>query len=199
MNFFSSVLTLFLVQDPIGNIPICFALLRAVPQKRHVWVIIRENLIALGISTLFLFGGNSILNHLKITHPALGISGGFILFIVAFKMIFFDNTASTHSGSIEQEPFIVPLATPLLAGPSTLATLAIYASQSSQDILLCLLSLLVVTLLSIATFLLALPLYRWINLQALQALERVMGIILITLATQMLLDNLHDYIAAHLS
>jgi multiple antibiotic resistance protein len=193
VNFFSSVLTLFLVQDPIGNIPICLALLRAIPKQRHAWVIIRENLIAFLISSIFLLSGNTLLNHLQITTPALGIAGGCILFVVAFSMVFPDFTKQKHDGPSSQEPFIVPLAIPLLAGPSTMATLTLYSSQYPADMGLLLLALLVVTLLSTAILLLALNLYQWLKPQLLQALERLMGVILITMATQIILDNLYAY------
>lgn len=193
MNFLSSVLTLFLVQDPIGNIPICIALLRTVPQQRRGWLIIRENLIALLILSLFLLSGKTILNQLHITTPGLGIAGGFILFMVAIKLVFPDNTPQKPTDIPSQEPFIVPLAIPLLAGPASMATITLYSSQYPHDIGLCLLALFVVSLLSTAILLLALPLYQWIKPSLLQALERLTGVILIIMATQMLLDNLYAY------
>src|SRR6186713_21328 len=156
MDFFSITLTLFLLQDPIGNIPIFLSLLRTVAKSRHSWIIIRKNLIAFLVLTIFLLGGQSILKFLHISEQALGIAGGFILFTVAFKMIF--PSESTVQPSIEkEEPLIVPLAIPLLAGPSTITAIILFINQHPDQIVSCFLSLALVTLFSTIILLLAIP------------------------------------------
>lgn len=199
MNFISTIFTLFLVQDPIGNIPVFLSLLQNVPPQRRAWVIIRENLIAFLILTLFLFGGQSILRSLHLTEHALGIVGGIILFVVAFKMLFPSELTTSSAAITHEEPLLVPLATPLLAGPSTIATITLLASQYPHHSLSCFLSLVIVSLISTIILLLALPLYKWLGPKLLQAFERLIGILLITLATQMTLDSLLAYTNMHIA
>ena len=122
MTFLSAALLLFLVMDPLGNIPLFLTALKNVPIERRVRVILRELFIALGIMVLFLFSGQAFLSALNISEPALTTTGGVILFLIAIKMIFpSDDGDKKHAN--EEEPFIVPLAIPYVAGPSALATL----------------------------------------------------------------------------
>jgi multiple antibiotic resistance protein len=198
MDFVASTITLFLVQDPIGNIPVFLSLLQLIPARRRIWIIIRENLIAFFILTLFLFGGSTLLKTLHLTEHGLGIAGGLILFVVAFKMIFSPSSTTQTSIELQEEPLIVPLAIPLLAGPSTIATITLLSKQHPHDILFGFLALAVVALLSTLILLLALPLYRLLGPKLLHAFEKLMGIILITIATQMTLDNFMAYIGTFL-
>ena len=120
MTLISAALLLFLVMDPLGNIPMYLTALKNVAPERRTKVILRELVIALLVMVVFLFSGQAFLSALHISEPALTITGGVILFLIALKMIF--PPEKNHS-VIEEEPFIVPLAIPYIAGPSALATL----------------------------------------------------------------------------
>src|SRR5687768_15091076 len=116
MNIYTATITLILVMDPLGNIPVFISVLnRVVPNRRHK-IILRETFIAFIILLLFLFFGKYLLESMQISGPALSIAGGIILFLIAIKMIFphEENTKPTAQAG---EPFIVPLAIPLIAGP----------------------------------------------------------------------------------
>src|SRR5262245_8707783 len=127
----TAAVLLFLVMDPLGNIPFFLAALKAVEPARQFRVILRELLIALGVLVVFLFLGQHILNLLGISEPALTLSGGVILFLIALRMIFPSHDTSLRE-DVSGEPFIVPLAIPYVAGPSTLATELLLMSREPE-------------------------------------------------------------------
>ena len=119
MEILSAALLLFLVLDPVGNIPLFLVALKEVDPARHKKIIFRESLIGLGVLILFLFLGRYILQLLQVSQSSLSIAGGIILLMIAIKMVFHGSEElfkSQHMG----EPFIVPMAIPLIAGPSAM-------------------------------------------------------------------------------
>ncbi|NLG52244.1 MAG: hypothetical protein GX552_19205, partial [Chloroflexi bacterium] len=128
MTILSAVALLILVLDPLGNVPLFLAALRNVPHPRHRAIILRELLIALGVLIVFLFGGPYILRILQVSQSSLGIAGGIILLIISLNMIF--PGAKGTFGETDEEPFIVPLAIPLIAGPSALTTLILLMAEA---------------------------------------------------------------------
>ena len=121
MSIVSAALLLFLVIDPLGNIPFYLASLKTVPAPRHSRVVIRELLIAYVVMIAFLFLGRPLIGVLGISEPALTLAGGVILFLIALRMVFPPSSGSLQE-DLEGEPFVVPLAIPYVAGPSVLAT-----------------------------------------------------------------------------
>lgn len=194
MNIYSAAVTLFLVMDPVGNIPIFLSLLKQVDPKRRTKIILRENLIALVILTLFLFCGKAILQSLNISEEALGIAGGIILFLIAIKMLFpsHQNKQKEHNG---EEPFIVPMAIPLLAGPSAMATVILFASQAPHRMWEWFIALVAASFVATLILLFAVPLQKLLGVKVIAALERLMGMILTTVAVQMFLTGLGAYLS----
>jgi multiple antibiotic resistance protein len=191
MDFKSAVLTLILVIDPLGNIPNFMASMRSVPDARRLRVIARELLIALVILLGVFFCGRTAMQLLSLSDDALRISGGIVLFLIALRMVF----PPEHSGHLDQppeeEPFIVPLATPLIAGPSVMATIMFIAQREPERRFEWLLALFVAWLVS-AIILLAAPfLARILQRRGLMAVERLMGMVLVVVSVQMFLDGLH--------
>ena len=130
MEVWSAAITLFLIMDPLGNLPVFMSILKNVPAERHKPIIIRELLIALFVMMVFLFAGQVILDVMNLDTEAVSISGGIILFIIALKMIFPpQKTTIPDEDNQDEEPFIVPLAVPLIAGPSLLASLMLLANH----------------------------------------------------------------------
>lgn len=178
--------------DPLGNIPVFLSLLNQVDAARRTRIIIRESLIAFSILTLFLFCGKTILQSLNISEEALGIAGGIILFLIAIKMLFPSPNRHTAEHSIG-EPFIVPMAIPLIAGPSAMTTVILFASQSPAYMSHWFLALVFASLLSTLTLLSATPLQKLLGPKVIAALERLMGMILTTIAVQMFLTGARMY------
>ena|SRR6185312_11139815 len=191
MTLYSATLMLFLVMDPIGNIPLFMSILKKLPARRRNQVIIRESLIAFGILLLFLFFGQYILKGLNITPSALKIAGGIVLFIISLRMMF-PPELHAHD-KITEEPFIVPLAVPLIAGPSTLATVLLLATQHPGFMTVWFWALTISSGLSMIILASSGYLMKLLGERFLVAMERLMGMVLITLSIQMLLDGLDSY------
>lgn len=128
MPFYAIVLSLFFVLNALGNIPLFLGLLARFDPKRQRRIIIREMVIALFILFAFNFFGDDILNLLGISHAIIGIAGGILLFIIALGMIF---PKDDKTEAPRQEPLIVPLATPIVAGPGAITTVMVYTQQAS--------------------------------------------------------------------
>jgi multiple antibiotic resistance protein len=126
--FISTVFTLTLVMDPLGNIPLFMSALKNVSEERRRAVIARELFIALGIMVFFLLFGKYFVSALALDLTAMSVAGGIVLFLIAMQMIFPTHHSAFAEGP-EGEPFIVPLAIPLIAGPSTLTTVLLFSLQ----------------------------------------------------------------------
>ncbi|MDR3490668.1 MAG: MarC family protein [Gammaproteobacteria bacterium] len=192
MNVYTATITLILVMDPLGNIPLFLSILNSVDVKRRKRIILRETFIAFLILMLFLFFGKYMLKSMNISGPALSVSGGIILFLIAIKMIFptEENPQRTHQMG---EPFIVPLAIPLIAGPSALAFVMLLANQDPGHIAWWALALFIASMVSTTLLVFADTLRNILGQRGLVAIERLMGMILTTMAVQMFLNGLQEF------
>lgn len=174
--------------DPIGNVPIFIPLLKDFSAKRQRRIILREMLIALGVMIIFVFFGEALLNFLHVTSQTVQIAGGIILFLIALKMIF-PRPTSEITLKKGEEPFLVPMAIPLIAGPTILAAVMIYSRQLENDWLL-ITSLFIAWVVSAIILLSSIQLKKLFGTKGLAACERLMGLILILIATQMFLEGI---------
>jgi multiple antibiotic resistance protein len=193
MTLLSAIFLLFLVMDPVGNIPLFVSILKGVDNERRNWVIIRELCVALVILVFFLFCGGHLLKVLQVSKPALSLVGGIILFIIALKMIFPLPEGIFGVTSKDEEPFIVPLAIPLIAGPSSLSTVLLLVNRDPQRSLEWLLALFCAWLISGLILFAANAFSQVLSLRFLVALERLMGMILTTISVQMFLEGIRDF------
>lgn len=194
-SFFSVTLSLFLLMDSIGNIPLYIAILKGIPARRQIHIIIRELLIALGFIVLFQFAGQGLLNLLGVAQDALLIAGGLILFIIALRMIFPPEDIEVFEISRKEEPFLVPLAIPFVAGPSIFSAVIIYSNDMAPFMLT--LSIVIAWLFTLIILLIAPYLKRLLRDHGIIACERLMGLILILIAGQMFLDGLRIFLNNH--
>lgn len=189
----SSALVFFLVLDPFGNLPLFLtALSRTAPERRKK-VIVREQLIALAIMLAFLFGGQRFLQLFHISAPALSVGGGMILLLIALRMVFPTPDRSLKEPSPEDEPFIVPLAVPYLAGPSLLAMEIVMVSGNPEGLPSYLIALLASWFVSAIVLYFSEGLVRVVGAKALVAVERLMGMVLVIVATQMSLEGIAHF------
>jgi multiple antibiotic resistance protein len=189
MNIFSTALLLFLVIDPVGNIPAFLVILKGVPEEKHKRIILRELFIALVALVLFLFSGQFILTALQVSQGSLGVAGGIILFLIAVRMIFPVPKGVFGEEADTSEPFIVPLAIPLVAGPAAMATLMLLMARDPADWLQWLAALLLAWSISGIILLSADQLARLLGRRTLTAIERLMGLVLTAVAVQMFIDG----------
>lgn len=196
MELVSVAVTLFLVMDPLGNIPPFAAALKQVPAGRRQRVLVRELLIALLVLVGCLLIGQPLLAMLHLKQESISIAGGIVLFLIALKMIFPAEGPGLADG-IDGEPFIVPLAIPLLAGPSALSTLLLLARSEPARLGMWLGALLIAWAASALILLSSGLLERVLRRKGLLALERLMGMLLVMVAVQLFLDGFAQYVATH--
>jgi len=186
--------TLFFVMDPLGNMAIFNAVLSRLETRRRIKVVARELVFALLILLFFLLVGVRLLELFGLTQPALNIAGGVLLFVIALRMIF-PRSVSDEPEAVD-DPFIVPLAMPLVAGPSTIAIL-LFLSSSQPERIWEWCAALVIAWAGVTVILLISPLLlRALRDRGVRALERLMGMILVLIATQMLLNGAREFAAS---
>lgn len=189
----SAAVLLFFVMDPFGNAPLAISLLKDVEKSRRRKILIRELLIALGVLVFFLFFGEAMLRFMGLQQEAVSIAGGIVLGVIGLRMIF-PNKEGVMGAQLDGEPFIVPLAIPLIAGPSAMA-MVILMAKSNQGELGMMLGALFVAWLATAIVMLASPLLlRVLRLRGLTAIERLMGMVLIMLAVQMVVNGIDSLV-----
>jgi len=193
MAIASAALLLFLVMDPLGNIPVYLSALKSVNPARQRRIVTRELLIAYAILVLFLFAGPYILKLLRISDPALGIAGGIVLFLISLRMIF--PGAEGLDEHLKGEPFIVPLAVPYVAGPSAMATVMLLMSREPSRWAEWWVALTAAWLACAGILVLGSRLSRVIGPRGLIAMERLMGLVLVAVAVQMFLEGLMPQLA----
>jgi len=195
MTLLSTTVLLCLVLDPIGNMPLFAVALGRVEQTkgtaRACAVIIREACIGLAVLLLFLFAGRFLLDLLQVSRGSLGVAGGVILFLIAIKMVF-SSLSELIGEDLDAEPFIVPLAIPSIAGPGAMAIVTLLMAGEPQRWIEWTIALLAAWAVTTALLLLA-PLFsRVLGKRGLLAVERLMGLLLTTIAVQMLITGIRQ-------
>jgi multiple antibiotic resistance protein len=196
MSLLSASILLFLVMDPFGNAPVFLLILNRVPPLKRQRVIVRELLIALGVLIFFMFTGPLLLKALLISEPSLRIAGGIILFIIALRMVFGKGDIFP-SETPDEEPFIVPLAIPMLAGPSAMAMVILLTGQDPGRWAEWLTSLLLAWGATSIILLLSARLDQFIGPKGMKALQHLMGLILTALAVEMFMQGLFSILNYH--
>lgn len=192
MTLYSAAMTLILVMDPLGNVPMFLSILNSVNPHRRKAIILRETFIAFVILAGFLFFGSYVLEGMHISSSALSVAGGIILFLISIRMIF--PHEENHSRPKQHgEPFIVPLAIPLIAGPSTMTMVMLLANQDPDHIWLWCLALFIAWLVSTIILVFADVLRKILGERGLIAVERLMGMLLTTMAVQMFLTGIGEF------
>jgi multiple antibiotic resistance protein len=193
MDTLSAAVMLLLIMDPLGNLPIVMSVLKPFTPRRRLFILGRELLFSLGILLLFLYSGEAILAFLNIKQETVSIAGGIILFLIALRMIF-PQPGGVMRLPEGEEPFLVPLAIPMIAGPSSMAALILLSNQAPGRMVDWTLALLGAWGLSALILLFSNQFYRVLGEKGLSAVERLMGMVLIMLAIQLFLDGVSAYL-----
>lgn len=195
MTLYSATATLILVMDPLGNIPIFLSILKNFDAKSQQRIIIRESIIAFFVLITFLFCGKYIMQGLELTTSALSIAGSIILFLIAIRMIFPPQHSAPTEADVE-EPYIVPLAIPLTAGPSAIAIVMLFVARAPERLGMFFGAISIASILFLVIMLLSRYLMRLLGDSVLVAVERLMGMILTTISVQMFLSGVISYLHA---
>lgn len=192
-TFLSAFILLLLVLDPFGALPLFLSVMRDVPPRRRHIVALRETAIAFGLLLGFMLAGRGFLEVMNLSERSLAVAGGVILLVIALRMVFGQGDAVGVAGN-GAEPFIVPLAVPLLAGPSAMATVLLLASRQPQRVLTWIAALALAMLVSLVVLLSAGRLRRWLGDAVIAAIEKLMGLVLTAVAIEMILAGLRSYL-----
>ncbi len=193
-EFLSTVILLSFVVDPFGNVPAVNTMLAGVAPARRRTVVLRECAIAFAILMAFMAFGRQILLVMRLSQTSLSIAGGVILLLIAIRMVFAYPEGAFGPHVARGEPLIVPLAVPLIAGPSALATVMLLASRAGNDLVLIAAALTVTMALTTVILLAGDRLQRLLGESMMQAVGRLMGLILTAIAIEMLLGGVRGFV-----
>ena len=194
-SFLSAFILLLLVLDPLGSLPVFIPIMRGVAPERRTRVAVREVLIAFGVLFAFMFFGDVFLRVMRLSERSLEVAGGVILLMVAIRMIF-SAEGGVYGTPEGKEPFIFPLAVPLLAGPSAMATVLLLASRQPDRVLAWAGALTCAMAVSGAVLLLCDRIRKLLGDSVVAALEKLMGLVLTAIAVEMILAGLKQYFMA---
>jgi multiple antibiotic resistance protein len=188
VSVWSIAFTLFIVANPIGNIPPILAVIKDFEFKRQKLILFRESIFSYLFAIVFLFIGEEFLQLIQIKQYSVSISGGILLFLVALNMIFPPKFSKEKEG-LQHEPFLVPIATPLITGGGALSTIMIYAAQEQSYTKMALAITIAWTFVVLVVTLSA-YLLKLLGQRGLIALEQLMGMILSMIAMQIIVNGL---------
>ncbi|HSI47986.1 MAG TPA: MarC family protein [Ideonella sp.] len=191
-TFISAFVLLLLVLDPFGSLPIFISVLRGVSPERRTVVAIREVSIAFSVLLVFMFTGEGFLRLMHLSERSLEVAGGVILLIIAIRMIFASG-GEIYAADGQREPMIFPLAVPLLAGPSAMATVLLLASRQPERMWHWVGALTLAMLVSGAVMLAADRIRKILGTPVVSAVEKLMGLVLTAVAVEMILAGLKRY------
>lgn len=188
----SAFIVLLLVLDPLGSLPIFVSVMSAVPAARRTRVAVRETTIAFAVMAAFMLAGDRFLHVMRLSERSLEVAGGVILLLVAIRMIF-PREGGVYGLPEGREPLIFPLAVPLLAGPSAMATALMLASRQPDKLWHWLGALTAAMVLSGAVLVSADRIRRWVGDAVVAAIEKLMGLVLTAISVEMVLAGLKRY------
>jgi MarC family membrane protein len=201
----SAFILLLLVLDPFGSLPVYLSVLAGVAPERRLWVALREACIAFLILLAFMLGGDAFLRIMRLSERSLEVAGGVILLLVSVRIIFasgrqlFDVEGTMPSGApqLAREPLIFPIAVPLLAGPSAMATVLLLASRQPDQLWDWVMALSAAIVVCAAVLLASGPLHRWLGDSVVAAIEKLMGLVLCAVAVEMILAGVKHYFSGN--
>ena len=197
-SIISTMLLLLFVLDPFGNIPLLLSILKNATPKQRYKIIIRESIIGLMILMVFFFFGEKFLNIFHLQTESITIAGGIIFFIISLKMIFPNAHGDSIFATKEEDPLVVPIAMPLIAGPGALATLLVLVQTNQEHLPSLFVSLFLAWIISGAILLFSPLFYKVLKNKGLTALERLMGMLLLIMAVQMFIDGIKGLVNTYM-
>ncbi len=189
----SAFVLLLLVLDPFGSLPIFISVLRHVAPERRRVVALREVAIAFAVLAGFMVAGQGFLSLMRLSERSLEVAGGVILLIIAIRMVFAGGAEVYAADGSGREPFIFPLAVPLMAGPSAMATVLLLASRQPERMLAWMGALTAAMAVTGAVLLAADRLRKLLGASVVSAIEKLMGLVLTAVAVEMILAGLKRY------
>lgn len=192
-NIWAVAISLFFMLDPIGNVPVLTGFVKNFTPARRHFIMVRESLFALALMLLFLFFGKHILGAIGVEQQALSMTGGVVLFLIGLRMSMPQEGETTTSYSSENEPFVVPIAVPFIAGPGVLAMLMLLTAKGALPIWENLLAVLMAWAGSTIVLVVGQSLMKRLGNKGMDACQRLMGLVLTAMAVQMFMNGFREF------
>lgn len=195
MTVLQIALILFIMANPIGTCPAILALLKDHSLRDQQRILLRESIFSLLLALFFLFSGEAFLSHLSIQNYTLTLSGGVLIFLVSIGMIFSSQSEKKEENIPKQEPYFVPIATPLISGAGVLSIIMLYSRQE-PDIIKLVFAILV-AFFAVTVVLVAAPYLQVIlKKRGIAAFEQLMGLLLLMISVSMITNGVAIFISA---
>jgi multiple antibiotic resistance protein len=186
----SLALLLFLIMDPFGNLVAVHSLLSDCSPRTHLTTILREAAIATAILLLATYLGGTLLGMIGLQEHALRLAGGIVLFLIALGMLFPSRRIIDETPG--DAPLVVPIAMPLIAGPSAISMVILFSEKHPTTTVAS--AVLIASAASATILASARILFGFLGKKGTRALERLMGMLLIMISVQMILDGIDTYL-----
>ena len=196
IKFFTQVfVTLLVIMDPLGNVPIFLSLSAKYSKKARSRLALESVIVAGAVIAAFAIFGKEILSYLGITIPALQGSGGLLLLLVALQLLTGKEETQTQVGEVSIA--LVPLGTPLIAGPGAIAATIVFAKEAhgTGDVLAIALALGAVLILLWASLRFSLGVLKLLREGGILLLTRVFGLLLAAIAVQLVAESIHGFMS----
>lgn len=189
----TAFVTLVVIMDPLGNVPIFLTISQGVEPEDRARIAAQGVLVALALISAFALAGGQLLGYLGVTLPSLSVAGGLLLVLVALELLRGDYDTPRVGGS--QQVALVPLATPLLAGPGAIAATMVLMEQASGsgEVSATWAGIFAAFGVVYVVLRLAVPIGRLLPQGAIRLLSRVMGVLLAAIAVELILSGVHNW------
>jgi len=187
--------TFFIITNPIGNAPAIMLSVKNLPMRRQRYILFREGIIAFALGIFFQYFGEVFLGYLHLQPYTVAICGGFLLFLVAIDLIFPDHSAQEKEAKqiSKKEPCVVPIATPLLAGPGLLTILMVYSQGEAGSLSIS--AALTLNFIGVFIVLGLTPYLKKLGKKGITALEQLMGMFLAMIGTGLVVKGASLFVA----
>lgn len=193
-------ITLLVITDPPGMVPIFLALTARMPAKQRHRAGTQAVALALGVIVLFAVAGQTILAYLGVKLPALQAAGGLLLVLVALDLLTgkSDDTSGTN---ITTNVALVPLGTPLLAGPGAIVATMLFVRRADTPLDLLAIAIAIAAVMIIVWLVLRFSglVVRLLRPSGIEVLTRIAGLLLAAIAVQLMADAIAAFVTLYLN
>ena len=197
--YLTVLVTLFVIMDPPGAIPVFLSLVGRKSKEARNRAAWQAPAVSLAVITVFAVGGQAILSYLHIGIPALQGAGGLLLLLIALELLT-GRSANQPQGAEDVNVALVPLGTPLMAGPGAIAAVIVFVAQSDGvgDHVAIALAILSMHLILFLVLRFSTLLIRILGESGITLLARIAGLLLAAIAVQLVADSVRGFIAGEI-
>jgi multiple antibiotic resistance protein len=187
-DIITSIIALFVVIDPIGNIPLFIAFTKKLEKAEHKTVSKTAIITAAALLLLFGIAGTQILGLFGITIFSFMIAGGTLLFIIAIELLTYGEWRFVSK--VKEDVGVVPLAFPLLAGPGSIT--AVIISYQTSGFLITFLSIIIVMTITYVILRMVIPIYKILGNRGSMIVSRVFAVIIAAIAVEYIVEGIKN-------